>query len=75
MTRLTLKFMLTAAVSLSALTSAYAAEPESCGTVRFADVGWTDITATTATVSSILKGLGYQTRYQGSRPFRSPTNR
>jgi len=61
MTRLTLKFMLTAAVSLSALTSAYAAEPESCGTVRFADVGWTDITATTATVSSILKGLGYQT--------------
>ncbi len=61
MTRLTLKFMLTAAVSLSALTSAYAAEPESCGTVRFADVGWTDITATTATVSSVLKGLGYQT--------------
>ncbi len=61
MTRLTLKFMLTAAVSLSALTSAYAAEPESCGTVRFADVGWTDITATTATVASILKGLGYQT--------------
>jgi len=61
MTRLTLNFMLTAAVSLSALTSAYAAEPESCGTVRFADVGWTDITATTATVSSILKGLGYQT--------------
>jgi glycine betaine/proline transport system substrate-binding protein len=53
--------MLTAAVSLSALTSAYAAEPESCGTVRFADVGWTDITATTATVASILKGLGYQT--------------
>ncbi|KQV29842.1 glycine/betaine ABC transporter substrate-binding protein [Rhizobium sp. Root73] len=61
MSRLTLKFMLTAAVSLSALTSAYAAEPESCGTVRFADVGWTDITATTATVSSVLKGLGYQT--------------
>ena len=61
MTRLTLKFMLTAAVSLAALTSAHAAEPESCGTVRFADVGWTDITATTATVSSILKGLGYQT--------------
>ncbi|WP_426227148.1 choline ABC transporter substrate-binding protein [Pararhizobium sp. DWP3-4] len=61
MTRLTLKFMLTAAVSLGALTSAYAAEPESCATVRFADVGWTDITATTATVSSILKGLGYQT--------------
>jgi len=61
MTRLTLKFMLTAAVSLAALTSAHAAEPESCGTVRFADVGWTDITATTATVSAVLKGLGYET--------------
>jgi len=61
-TRLTLKFMLTAAVSLAALTgNAYAAEPESCGTVRFSDVGWTDITATTATVSTILKGLGYET--------------
>ncbi|KQS99179.1 MULTISPECIES: choline ABC transporter substrate-binding protein [unclassified Rhizobium] len=61
MTRLTLKFMLTAAVSLCALTSVQAAEPENCGTVRFSDVGWTDITATTATVSTILKGLGYQT--------------
>jgi glycine betaine/proline transport system substrate-binding protein len=61
MTRLTLKFMLTAAVSLAALTSAHAAEPESCSPVRFADVGWTDITATTATVSTILKGLGYET--------------
>ncbi|OBZ93342.1 glycine/betaine ABC transporter substrate-binding protein [Pararhizobium polonicum] len=60
MTRLTLKLMLTAAVSLTALTSAHAAEPASCGTVRFADVGWTDITATTATVASILKGLGYE---------------
>ena len=28
--------------------SANAAEPESCEAVRFSDVGWTDITATTA---------------------------
>jgi glycine betaine/proline transport system substrate-binding protein len=37
-----------------------AAEPEACRAVRFADVGWTDITATTALASRVLKGLGYQ---------------
>jgi glycine betaine/proline transport system substrate-binding protein len=41
--------------------TAAAAEPESCGTVRFSDVGWTDITATTATASVLLKALGYET--------------
>ncbi|MEV4605875.1 choline ABC transporter substrate-binding protein [Neorhizobium sp. LMR1-1-1.1] len=41
--------------------SASAAEPAACGTVRFSDVGWTDITATTATASVLLKALGYQT--------------
>ena len=41
------------------LSGAAAAEPESCKSVRFSDVGWTDITATTATASTILKGLGY----------------
>ena len=42
--------------------SANAAEPESCKTVRFSDVGWTDITATTALASVVLEGLGYETR-------------
>jgi choline ABC transporter, periplasmic binding protein len=37
-----------------------AADPESCTTVRFSDVGWTDITATTATATVILKALGYE---------------
>lgn len=37
-----------------------AAEPESCGKVRFSDVGWTDITATTALASTVLKALGYE---------------
>ncbi|MFT6557968.1 choline ABC transporter substrate-binding protein [Sneathiella sp.] len=37
--------------------SAYA----DCSTVRFSDVGWTDITATTATASTVLQGLGYET--------------
>ena len=53
---------LATAVLLSGIaTGAFAAEPESCATVRFSDVGWTDITATTATASVVLKALGYQT--------------
>lgn len=39
--------------------SAYAADPASCKAVKFSDVGWTDITATTAATSAVLKGLGY----------------
>lgn len=49
---------MTAAAALFA-GAAQAAEPDSCKTVRFSDVGWTDITATTAATSAILKGLGY----------------
>ena len=56
------KTMLTAlAVSSALSTPVYAAEAESCGTVRFSDVGWTDITATTAATTFILKSLGYET--------------
>jgi glycine betaine/proline transport system substrate-binding protein len=40
--------------------AAQAAEPETCQTVRFSDVGWTDITATTAATSVVLEGLGYE---------------
>ncbi|HTV70707.1 MAG TPA: choline ABC transporter substrate-binding protein [Rhizobiaceae bacterium] len=40
--------------------AALAADPESCKAVRFSDVGWTDITATTATASVILTALGYE---------------
>ncbi|TYC51468.1 choline ABC transporter substrate-binding protein [Rhodobacterales bacterium] len=40
--------------------TAHAAEPESCKTVRFSDVGWTDITATTAATSVVLEALGYE---------------
>jgi glycine betaine/proline transport system substrate-binding protein len=35
-----------------------------CEKVNFADVGWTDITATTAVTSEILRGLGYTTKTQ-----------
>ncbi len=40
--------------------SAQAADSEACKTVRFSDVGWTDITATTATATVVLKALGYE---------------
>ena len=36
-----------------------AGDPAACKPVKFSDVGWTDITATTATTSAVLKGLGY----------------
>ncbi|ANH04902.1 choline ABC transporter substrate-binding protein [Shinella sp. HZN7] len=57
------KTLLAAAVSVLALGAANvsAAEAESCGKVRFSDVGWTDITATTATATVLLKSLGYET--------------
>jgi glycine betaine/proline transport system substrate-binding protein len=50
------------AASLSLPLLAQASEPESCGLVRFADVGWTDITVTTAATSVVLESLGYQTK-------------
>jgi glycine betaine/proline transport system substrate-binding protein len=43
---------------------AQATEPASCQKVRFSDVGWTDITSTTATASLILEALGYQPETQ-----------
>ncbi len=41
-------------------TGALAADPASCKDVTFSDVGWTDITATTATASVLLEALGYE---------------
>ncbi|AIZ34591.1 choline ABC transporter substrate-binding protein [Pseudomonas sp. K1(2024)] len=49
------------AALLAAPVLAQAAEPEQCQTVRFSDVGWTDITVTTATTSAVLEALGYKT--------------
>ncbi len=50
----------TLAIALGVGTAA-AQEPESCKLVRFSDVGWTDITATTALATTVLEGLGYDT--------------
>ncbi|WP_082752923.1 choline ABC transporter substrate-binding protein [Janthinobacterium sp. B9-8] len=45
---------------LCASFASYAVEPAACKTVRFSDVGWTDVTATTALTSELLTALGYQ---------------
>jgi len=52
----------TAAFAILALSTAaaVAGDSDACKKVRFADVGWTDITSTTALSSRILEGLGYQ---------------
>ncbi|WP_106419998.1 choline ABC transporter substrate-binding protein [Salinicola tamaricis] len=49
-----------AGVSLSLSAATQAAVPESCQSVHFAEVGWTDIQATTALTSVVLEGLGYK---------------
>lgn len=43
---------------------AQAAAPAACKTVTFSDVGWTDITSTTATASIILDAIGYTPKTQ-----------
>lgn len=44
-----------------ALTVGTAAAAAGCDKVTFSDVGWTDITATTAAATVVLDGLGYET--------------
>ncbi|MDH4871053.1 choline ABC transporter substrate-binding protein [Pseudomonas sp. BN515] len=51
------------AASLFTLPQALAAaDPERCSTVQFADVGWSDITVTTAVTRHVLSELGYVTK-------------
>ena len=44
----------------AATAAATGKEDATCATVKFADIGWTDITATTALSSTVLEGLGYK---------------
>jgi len=53
-------WLLMAALNLPLL--AQAAEPASCNVIRFADVGWTDITVTTAVTRQVLSELGYRSQ-------------
>ena len=56
----TFKRIFISAVAIAAFAgAAIAKDSGSCKTVRFSDVGWTDITATTAATSEVLKALGY----------------
>lgn len=58
-----MRFSLLCAAGALAMTvmaqGAAAADPAACKTVRFSDVGWTDIQATTGLATVVLKGLGY----------------
>jgi glycine betaine/proline transport system substrate-binding protein len=54
---------LVACLSLSATlmsAPAFAGDPASCAKPRFSDVGWTDISATTAIANQLLQNLGYK---------------
>ncbi|SMR83205.1 glycine betaine/proline transport system substrate-binding protein [Aliiroseovarius halocynthiae] len=48
------------AIALTAVATTAFADGH-CDTVTFSDVGWTDITATTAATSVVLEALGYET--------------
>ena len=50
--------LLTSAVTFALAGSAFA---EGCDKIVFSDVGWTDITATTAATTLVLEALGYET--------------
>jgi glycine betaine/proline transport system substrate-binding protein len=41
---------------------AQAADPAACKQVHFSDVGWSCITATTAIATTVLEGLGYESK-------------
>ena len=58
------KILLATALVAASAAAAQAAEPESCKTVRMADVGWTDNTAQNGLFKTVLKGLGYETEDQ-----------
>ena len=61
-----LKFAAAALVAATSLTAmpAFAADPDSCTAVRFSDVGWTDIQATTGVATVLLDALGYKPEVQ-----------
>jgi glycine betaine/proline transport system substrate-binding protein len=58
---LALLLLTTTAPTVQAAESLGAArEPDSCALVRLSDIGWTDVTSTTAVLAQILRQLGYQ---------------
>jgi choline ABC transporter permease protein len=57
--RLAALVLLSAALVAPAAPAA-AADPASCRAVRLSDVGWTDVTSTTAVFADVLRDLGYR---------------
>lgn len=53
-----------AAITLASSSMAMAGDPAACKTVRFSDVGWTDNAVTNGIATTILKGLGYESKVQ-----------
>ncbi|MEO4045592.1 choline ABC transporter substrate-binding protein [Pseudomonas sp. CAU 1711] len=49
-------------LSCSLAQGAWAQDPQSCKQVRFAEIGWADISATTGVAMVLTEGLGYQPR-------------
>jgi len=56
---LTLAGLTSRAAEAPAADTAAPAEPLSCQTVRFSDIGWTDVTSTTALTARLLRDIGY----------------
>jgi len=48
-------------LSIMAFSASASIAAADCGTITFSDVGWTDITSTTAAASVVLNALGYET--------------
>ena len=47
-------------IALAISNVAFAGDSETCKMVRFSDVGWTNITATSATTAAVLELMGYE---------------
>lgn len=59
MGRIAKHLMMALLLFLGAAPAHAASDPPSCKTVHLADVGWTDVTATTGMLARVLRGLGY----------------
>ncbi|MCV6589910.1 MAG: choline ABC transporter substrate-binding protein [Marinobacterium sp.] len=55
-----LRPVLSTGLALALGLSAFSVSAAQCEKVRFSDVGWTDITATTAVTSEVVSALGYK---------------
>ncbi|SCY72892.1 choline ABC transporter substrate-binding protein [Paracoccus tibetensis] len=58
---MTIRIASALALGLAATQPALAQEGDHCRSLVFSDVGWSDITATTALATTVLQALGYET--------------